>query len=979
MVQSKRNSAQIVPVIGRNRETAFIQHQLTTIMTGQSKVVLLSGEAGIGKTRLLDWARAKAVQQEIVTLRGGASDAEGMPPYLLLLEALGPYILATAPDVLHDTVGVHAAVLGEIFPEMVRRLGETPLRFPLPSEQARLRLYEAVSAFLSAIAAPRGLLLILDDLQWADRASLELLSYVVRHQASARILILGALREGGEEHNPALGKTVHELNRLRVLTIRTIAPLAQNEVAALAADFLGAPLDNEMLQLLVTHSEGSPFFTEELLRGWLEADMINLSNGYWQLTAPRVPTLPASIVSAIRQRLERLSPTIREYLRTAALIGRSFDVSLLAHVLGYDVEKLEEQLQEAVHFRLIHANTAATYSFKHDKIRECLYEEVINSRRRRLHGVIGQVLESRQEALDGQRLAELAFHFTHSGDLERGVVYAQRAAETALRAYAPEAAAGHYRTALELLSASDTRRSNLWMGLGEAATLSGDYVHALEAYQNAQETWLRTGDKLEAAQAWFRLGQVYWRQEAVTEAKSAFEHALELFDVTDSPDAAQTLLQLADLHAISFGHNAEGIAYAERALAMVQRLGNQHLEASVYRVMGNIQARSNMLILGQESLERALGLAQSLDDPALSAEACASLANIYAWTGEIHQSREISLLRAQMAERTHDLFHLRHVYSWIALQEILQGRWEEAEASLIKQEKILDGFQSPEPRAAVRLYRTMLFYYLGRFSEAEQDIRAVVGELRPTRSPTLIWYLGWWGQLMTELGQFEEALRCFIELEVLADDMDEQARSRGNAFGQLAVGYARLGEQQRAVNCYHKLLPFRGQFTPILINRGLALAAVTGGDKDAALRHFLDAESQARQAKMYPELALTLVQRGILEREVDPSMTENEPLIEGLHLCDELGMQTLGQRMLHWRVSEIGRSHRVVYLHPAGLSIREIEVIRLVAQGMTNREIAEALVLSEKTVARHLTNIFNKTGVENRAGAAAYALRNGLA
>lgn len=150
MPQNNRHSAQVVPLIGRKREITLIRDQLTTAMTGQSRVVLLSGEAGIGKSHLLAWAQAESVSQEVVTLRGGASEAEGMPSYLLFLEALGPYILATAPEVLRDTLGVHAAVLAEIFPEIMLRLGETPLRFPLPPEQARLRLYEAVGAFLSA-------------------------------------------------------------------------------------------------------------------------------------------------------------------------------------------------------------------------------------------------------------------------------------------------------------------------------------------------------------------------------------------------------------------------------------------------------------------------------------------------------------------------------------------------------------------------------------------------------------------------------------------------------------------------------------------------------------------------------------------------------------------------------------------------------------------------------------------------------------
>jgi DNA-binding CsgD family transcriptional regulator len=213
--------------------------------------------------------------------------------------------------------------------------------------------------------------------------------------------------------------------------------------------------------------------------------------------------------------------------------------------------------------------------------------------------------------------------------------------------------------------------------------------------------------------------------------------------------------------------------------------------------------------------------------------------------------------------------------------------------------------------------------------------------------------------------------------------VDERHRARGLAFAHLAVGYARLGALPRAAGCYPTLLPFQGQFAPIMIDRGLGLAALAGGDSDAARRHLADAEAAARRAGMRPELALTLLQRGLLERDLPAgdtarSATAGGPLAEGLRLCAELGMQELGRRTLSPAPDAAGRrperSARV-----AGLSNREVEVLRLVAEGQTNRQIAQALALSEKTVARHLTTIFTKTGVENRAGAAAFALRHGLA
>jgi ATP/maltotriose-dependent transcriptional regulator MalT len=483
---------------------------------------------------------------------------------------------------------------------------------------------------------------------------------------------------------------------------------------------------------------------------------------------------------------------------------------------------------------------------------------------------------------------------------------------------------------------------------------------------------------------------VRWRQEAVAEARDALARALALFGPADSPEAAEALLQLADLHATSLGRHAEGLAHAERALAMVERLGDRRLEATAYLVLGNVKARSNELAAGQASLERALALARELDDPALATEACAYLANVYAWTGDLDRSHEAALLRAELARRTQDPFQLRHVYAWIAFNETQRGNWAEAERLFAQQEQVVEGLRSPEPHATLRAYRGVLRYFQGRFDEADREHREAAELVRPTGSGALVWFLGRWALILAELGRREEALACLAELHALAEALDERARARGFALAHLVAGCARVDDREGAAACYPTLLPFQGQFAPILIDRALGLAASAGGDGVAARRHLADAEAQARRTGLRPELALILLQRGLLERDrraggatgYPAGAAAGGPLAEGLRLCAELGMQELGRRMLGPAPVSPGRGpgRRPGHgAHVAGLSDRELEVLRLVAQGRTNREIAGALVLSEKTVARHLTTIYTKAGVENRAGAAAFALRHGLA
>ncbi|MBU1747045.1 MAG: AAA family ATPase, partial [Chloroflexi bacterium] len=260
--------------VGRQHELALLWEQFElaiswpspAISARQVRVVLLAGEPGIGKTRLLDEIAARATRAGAPVLRGGASEAEGMPPYLPFLEALGQHIQVTPFDRLREQAGQAGPILAGILPELGTCLDELAPAYPLPPEQARLRLYEAIGTFLAAIASPQplpspllfppklggrkgvgvgkgGLLLVLDDLHWADAASLDLLYHIARHQPMARLLILGAYRAGAEEQNPALARVLYELTRLRVLTTIALGPLGPDEVTALAADYLGGPVD----------------------------------------------------------------------------------------------------------------------------------------------------------------------------------------------------------------------------------------------------------------------------------------------------------------------------------------------------------------------------------------------------------------------------------------------------------------------------------------------------------------------------------------------------------------------------------------------------------------------------------------------------------------------------------------------------------------------------------------------------------------
>ncbi|MEK7325347.1 MAG: AAA family ATPase, partial [Chloroflexota bacterium] len=334
-------------LIGRQTELLKLQQQFEATTSGQLRLAFAAGEPGIGKTTLLEAIAAHAAEQGAIVLRGGASEAEGMPPYLPFLEALGSYIHTTPLDQLREQTTLTAATLVGIFPELAQRLGDIPQSYTLPPEQARLRLHEAVGSLLTTIAALRPLVLILDDLHWAESATLDLLVHLARSGRAGRLLVLGAYRPGEAERNPGFPRAVAELNRLRLLTSLTLNPLSQSEIETLAVRHLGGPVAPSLGSLLYTHSEGNPFFAEELLRAWSDAGLFPRSAIQWTLVAPPETMLPDGIVGAIRQRLARQPAEVVEALRTAAIIGRTFEAKFLAEVMDQDIETIEERLQEA--------------------------------------------------------------------------------------------------------------------------------------------------------------------------------------------------------------------------------------------------------------------------------------------------------------------------------------------------------------------------------------------------------------------------------------------------------------------------------------------------------------------------------------------------------------------------------------------------------------------------------------------------------
>ncbi len=953
---------------------------------GSVRVVLMTGEPGIGKTRLLDEIALRAARDGAVVLRGGNSEAEGMPPYLPFLEALGQYIQITPLDYLREQVAAAPQILASLFPELIVRLGDLGVPSASPPEQARLRLYEAIGGFLEAIGTPHGLVLILDDLQWADSASLDLLCHLARRQSHARLLLLGAYRESEFAYHPTLARTVAELSRQRRLTTVAVGPLSAHEVDILASTRLGAPLSPGASALLYGQSEGNTFFAEELLHGWIETRALAHQDGQWLAMTPLDQALPPTIVGAVRQRFARLSPTSIDHLRIAAIVGRTFDLALLATIEAKEIEVVEEQLREAVHAHLVLDNQQATMTFSHDKIRECLYAEVSTSRRRRLHGIIGQLLEERYasaKVLSVQHLAELAFHFARSPDRAKGIEYSHRAAGQALQTFAAQEAMIHYQTALDLLGSEEGPRGDLLLGLGEASLLAGKEAEAVKSYAAAYHALLHEGDLSAAAQAAHGLGRAHWQQEQLLEAQTALENALRLIGECSCASTVRVLIDLSTLLTVYLGQQAQGASYAQRALEMAQALDDAHLEAVAKRtVAANLCMPVGDLSSAMAHLEDALRLAETGDDCMEAAECCLYLATPSYWLADIRYATEMSRRQIAYAERCRQPYAMRTAYPWLVLLSASQGEWAQAEQLVKQAHSIVDQLANPTPLSFLHQMQAFLAYQQEDYGTAERECQAALVH-QQSGPGGLMFYVGLLGLVQATLGKREEAYATLLQQEGVLALLPAGTLPVAPIATCQALGAMAFGEHALAGRCYARLFPFQGQLYWFLVDRVLGMLAALRGDWEAAATHFAAAEATARREDLRPERARILQGQAEVElaRGDQTSLLRGrDRLNEACALFEELGMLASAQ---HVRRRLHSLSHAPSPLTPpvlpAHLTQREVEVLKFVTQGKSNRQIAQALCLTEKTVTNHLTHIFNKTGCENRAAAAAFALRHGLA
>ncbi|MDQ0590231.1 ATP-binding protein [Variovorax paradoxus] len=976
------------PFVGRRGELQLAHDALGGALAGRGRVVMLSGEAGIGKTRLAQEVATLALRRGMLTLWGRCLEEPGAPPFLPWTRAMQACLRACRDERLPALLGREAAAAVEIAPELAERL---PPGTAVPAigegDHARFRLFAAVAHFWRQVAALRPLLLILDNLHWADASSLRLLAFIAQDVGESRILLLGSYREAGLSRQHPLAATLAELLNTRQFCRLPLQGLSLEETERMVAAASAVTPPPAVIATMHRRTEGNPLYLVETLRFLHQRPC----GGDPHAAAARVETVPSGIRAVIGRRLDQLSAPCCELLAIAACIGRDFDLPLLAELAGAGGEAaLLGRLDEALAQRVIEAvPPGPQYQFSHVLIREVLYDELTASRRVALHGRIAESLEARHAGGLDAVLAQLAYHAAAAlpvGSAARALDIAQQAAARAVALMAYEEALRCYRLALQLqerwLPAERARHGALLLALGAVQTHAGENDASAATFLEAATLARALGDADLFAQAALGFENNGWRISRPGEQAAALlEEALA---ASDGFDAALRVDLLAALcrACIFCGRQPQANAAQRRAVALARELA---MPQPLFKALAAIlPARADpaqldeRLRCAREALEVAERAGHMEWVDALTGWYFGDLVE----KGELAAARPLAQVHARVADAIRQPFMQAMGLASLTLLAAYEGRFADAERLAGETFAIGQRFLPGNAQGAYSLQIFVLRRHQGRLGEVLPVLRGLVGSV-PRDS---LWQPGL-ALICTELDLHEPAREAY---EALAADGFVGIAHDGMWLTNIVFAAevcARLGDRPRAALLYRLLEPYAGRnvvtgtniacFGAVDRYRGM-LAALAGDDANAAV-HLQAAVALDERCGGRPWLAHSRFEWARwLAGQGGNAAAAKAQLDAALALGRELGMAALARRCEALQ-RELAGAGAAPPAAPEGLSRRELAVLRLLCAGHSNQAIAERLFISPHTVAHHVRHILSKTDCRSRTEAAAWAHRHRVA
>jgi DNA-binding NarL/FixJ family response regulator len=968
------------PFVGRAAELRRLDTVLDRAEQGSPQVVLVAGDAGVGKTRLLLALADRARRRGMRVLAGGCVELGDIGlAYLPVVDALRE--LADDPDEARLLAGaaLTAPGLGRLLPgiEPAARTGDDP---------DQLQVLDAVRAVLVGSSERSPVVLVLEDLHWADRASRDLVAFLARTLRSGRVTLAVSYRSDELHRRHPLRPLLAELVRLPWVERLELAPFTRAELAEHLEAIAGASLPTGQLDGIYARSEGNPFYAEQLLAAGAGEARVEL---------------PATLAEVLLSRVQRLSEPAQRVLGVAAVAGRRVPHRLLAEVTGLPEADLEQGLHQAVDAGVLTTDAASgSYAFRHALLQEAVYGDLLPGEQMRLHAACARLLAADPDGA----AAELAHHCLASHDLLGALAASVRAAQEAEAVLAPAETLRHLTIALRLwertpdpVAVAGIDRFELTLRAAAAASAAGEHQRAASLAQDAVRTVRATEDPAQAARAYERFGLYLFYAGRVEEALAARARAVELVPA-QPPTRLRARVTAAIAQAlVNARRRDEARRWCDEALAAARGAGSADEEADVLITLGMVEqyddpasactrfaaARAQAAASGSPEIElRALYcLAEVSSQLGHLASACAASdegVELGQLTGLGWSGMGIFLRRGQLKARY-------RTGDWDACERLIAAA--PALTTLAVAEVVAQGLGVLVARArpAAPVWLRQLAGLGGADPALDRDVAvweaelaSWQGDLEAARSAVR---RGLAAADAVEL--FDQALEgAWVAMNGLSVEADraDQARAAGDtatlaeatAAGRALLERVRAdAEQAHGTHLAHDV-HIRGRHA----KAEAEWTRLQGRSDPARWQAAVDAFSYGHAyavARCQWRLAEALAGGGDREQASTAARAAHAtatrlgaaPLQAALEALARRGRLDLGAGLPDQR-------------RLAGLTPRELEVLGLLVEGRSNRQIAEELFISGKTASVHVTNLLAKLGVHSRLEAAALARRLGL-
>jgi predicted ATPase/class 3 adenylate cyclase len=906
--------------VGRASEMKQLRTAVDQAISNRGCLYMLAGEPGIGKTRTTEELVSYARLRDVQALVGHCYEGEGAPAYWPWVQIIRSYVHDRDPAELLSEMGAGAPDIAQVVSEVRERLPGLPAPPELEPERARFRLFDSVTSFLKNASRKQPLLIVLDDLHWADKPSLLLLRFIAGEVRESRILILGTYRSEEIQREHPLADVLSSLRRERNCERIVLRGLREDDTRAMISDIGGQNVPLAFARAIFLETEGNPFFIEEILRYLTEEGILHWEGGHWTSDlAPDQMGIPEGVREVIGRRLSRLGEQCNVTLTLASVIGREFSLNALEQLSGRSQNELLEILDEASKAQVIDEvpSRLGHFTFSHALIRETLYDEVSAHRRVALHRQVALALEELHASDLELHLDELAHHFfeaARGGDVGKAIQYARLAGKRAAARLAYEEAATDYERALQLLELSeefdDTHRCDLLLALGTAYNASGDREKAKENFKEAA----KLARDLEAAEqlAQAALGFGATLESGFTVDYGVFDEDLvalleEALAALGEEDSVLRIRVLARLATALYWSDARerSPAIIEEAVEAARRMGDTAALATAL-------ASKRWALWRPENVEERLAvstevvrLAEEASDVELALSGHTARLIDLLDIGNVVEAEKERQAYAQLAEQYRQPVFLRYIPTHGAMQAILEGRFEEAE-ELAHQALALGQTAGGDTSSlhSFGVHMWSLRREQGRLAELEPAMRQMVDDF-----PTVPAWRGALAAVYHETGRTADARQ---ELEhVAAKDFEDFPRDVNWMVGMMVLSEvcSLLDDSRHAEKVYRLLLPYAHRYVTIgyavgyfgSVSHALGLLATTMGCLKEAAQHFEDAlERNARvgarcwMAHTQHEYARMLLLRG------DPGDRgkASELVNRALDTAQNTGMKALLDRAL---------------------------------------------------------------------------------